>query len=427
MSQDIRKKIEGLIVEYYKTKKDSFVPGKTTVPYALAIYDDKEVNAVVGSLLSGWLGMGANANEFERKFADFLGVRNSILTNSGSSANLLAVMSLKLPSGSEAITPAVTFPTTLNPALQGGMKPVFLDVDATTYNIDASQIEKAITSKTRLILLPHTLGNPNEMDVIMEVAEKHDLYVIEDTCDALGSKYDGKYLSTFGDFGSFSFYPAHHMTLGEGGAVVSNDDELLLTAKSLRDWGRACVCPVCVLTNPNAHCPLRFSDSPLENYDKRFTYTNIGYNLKPLDLQAAFGLQQLNRLPGFISKRKENFKKIYEELERYEDYFVLPESLPRADTCWFAFPLTVKEKSPFTRNDVVKYFEDNKVATRPLFAGNILRQPAYSKIEYSIHGKLTNSDRIMEGSFFFGVHPAITDEMISYVSETFRNFIKKVI
>ena len=427
MSETDMNELFNVLKKLTDLKRDNFVQGKTKIPYALAIYDHQEIFSVVESLLSGWLGLGKNARAFENSFSKFLGIKNCVITNSGSSANLIAVESLKLPAGSEVITPAVTFPTTLNPILQRGLKPVFIDVNPQTYNIEASQLNEAISSNTSLVMLPHTLGNPNEMDVISEIIEDNHLYLIEDACDALGSKYDGKHVSTFGHFGTFSFYPAHHMTMGEGGALVTNIEELALTAKSFRDWGRACVCPVCNISlDPDYHCPLRFNDLPIPNYDRKYTYTNIGYNLKPLDLQAAIGLQQLNRLPDFIKKRKENFHALYNKLKKYEDYFLLPESLPKADPSWFAFPLTVKSNAPFKRKDIISFLEHNKIGTRPLFAGNILKQPAYSDIEYNVVGNLLNSDRVMEGAFFVGVHPGLGEMELSYIADSFKTFMNKV-
>lgn len=421
------KELYTLLERILKEKKEQFIPGKTTIQYALAVYDHNEIFGALKSLLSGWFGIGKYASEFEKEFSKFLGIKQCVLTNSGSSANLLAVEALQLPKGTEAITPATTFPTTINPLIQKGIKPVLMDINPTTYNINASELKKAFSNKVRLLMLPHTLGNPNEMDQIMEFAEERDLHVIEDACDALGSRYDGKYVSTFGDLGTFSFYPAHHITMGEGGAVVTNNEELSLNVRSFRDWGRACVCPVCTIAlDPNAYCPLRFMKTPLPDYDKRFTYITVGYNLKPLDLQAAIGLKQLQRFPQFMQKRKENFKKLYSELSRFEDYFVLPESLPKADPCWFAFPITVKEKAPFKRKDIVNFLEEHRIATRPLFAGNILRQPAYRDMDCRAVGKLENSDRVMKSSFFIGVHPGLTEEMLNYMIEAFEEFIRKV-
>ena len=424
MSEIYYKDLFNILERIFKEKKEEFVPGKTTIHYAWAIFDHNEIFAALKSLLSGWLGLGENASEFGNKFSKFLGTEYCVMTNSGSSANLLAVESLKIPKGSEAITPAVTFPTTLNPLIKCGLKPIFVDVNPNTYNIEASDIGKAISKKTKLIMIPHTLGNPNEIDAIMELAEENNIFVIEDACDALGSKYDGKYVSTFGDLGTFSFYPAHHMTMGEGGAVVTNSEPLSLTIRSLRDWGRACVCQVCkIALNPNAYCPLRFSGTPILDYDRRYTYINIGYNLKPLDLQAAIGLQQLNRLPDFINKRKSNFAKLYDELKQFDNYFILPESLPKADPCWFAFPLTIKESAPFKRADIVSFLEKKKISTRPLFAGNILKQPAYSDIEYRVVGDLKHSDKVMESTFFIGIHPGLGDEELGYMADCFKEFM----
>jgi CDP-6-deoxy-D-xylo-4-hexulose-3-dehydrase len=421
---EIKRELFELLKKFFEKRDEKFIPGKTAIHYAQAIYDHNEVYAVLDSLLSGWLGIGKYGKRFEEEFSKFLGVKHTVLTNSGSSANLLAVEALKLPKGCEAITPAVTFPTTLNPLIQKGIKPVFVDVNLKTYNVNASDINDAISKDTKLIMLPHTLGNPNEMDAIMDIAEDNELYVIEDACDALGSKYDGKYVSTFGNLGTFSFYAAHHITMGEGGAVVTNEEELALRVRSLRDWGRACVCDICkIAIDPNAYCPLRFSNTPIPDYDKRYTYIHIGYNLKPLDLQAAFGLEQLKRLPYFIEIRKKNFKALYDELLDFEDYFILPESLPKADPCWFAFPLTIRDEAPFNRKEIVEYLEKHKIMTRPLFAGNILKQPAYANIDYRISGELKNSEKIMKSSFFIGIHPGINDEKLNYMINTIREFI----
>lgn len=427
MVEDYKRKLYHILERTLKEKHEEFTPDKTTIHYARAIYDHHEIFEVLESLLSGWLAVGEKANEFENQFAKFLETRYCILVNSGSSANLMAVESLKLPRGAEVITSAVTFPTTLNPIIQKGFKPVFVDINPTTYNVNASKMKDAVSKRTKLIMLPHTLGNPNEMDVVMDLAKDYALYVIEDACDALSSRYAGKYLSTFGDLGTFSFYPAHHITMGEGGAVVTNNEELSLTVRSLRDWGRACVCPVCTIAlDPNAYCPLRFSKTLIEDYDRRYTYINIGYNLKPLELQAAFGLQQLKRLPLFIGKRKTNFKVLYEALSTFEDYFILPESLPKADPCWFAFPLTVKDRAPFRRTEIIQFLEKHRIMTRPLFAGNILKQPAYANLDCRIVDKLENSDRVMSSSFFVGIHPGIDEQRLAYMIDTFGKFIRKV-
>jgi CDP-6-deoxy-D-xylo-4-hexulose-3-dehydrase len=415
-----------LLNTMYHGKQQKFVPGITKIHYAEAIYDHNEIYSVLQSLLSGWLGLGHDAHEFEKEFAKFLNIKHCILTNSGTSSNLLSVSALDLPKGSEALILATNFPTTLSVLIRNNIKPVFMDINPRTYNMDAEAIEESLTKKTKLIMLVHALGNPNEMDTINEIADKHDLAVVEDTCDALGSKYDSRYLPTYRNPGTFSFYPAHQITLGGGGAVVTDSDDFNLKIRSLRDWGRACTCDVCKLSlDKNAVCPLRFSRTPIKDYDKRFTYISIGYNLQPIDLQAAIGLHQLKRLPEFIEKRKENFKKIYSELSRYEQYFILPESLPKADSCWFAFPITVRKNAPFKRKDIVGFLEKHHIDTRPIYGGNLLRQPAFENISCRIPRKLINSDYVMKSGFFIGLHQGLTKEMLAYVLETFEDFMRQ--
>lgn len=407
-------------------ERKKFVPGATKIHYAEAVFDHNEIHSVLQSLLSGWLGLGRNAHEFENEFAKFLDVKHCILTNSGTSSNLLAISALGLPRGTEALISATNFPTTLSVLIRNNIKPVFMDINPRTYNIDAEAIEKCLSKKTKLIMLVHALGNPNEMDAVMEIADKHDLAVVEDTCDALGSKYEGKYLPKHGNPGTFSFYPAHQITLGGGGAVVTDSDDFNLKIRSLRDWGRACTCDVCKLSlDKNAVCPLRFSKTLIKDYDKRFTYINIGYNLQPMDLQAAMGLYQLKRLPEFIEKRKNNFKQIHSELSKYEQYFMLPESLPKADPCWFAFPITVKKEAPFERKDIVAFLEKHHIDTRPLYSGNLLKQPAFGNISCRVPQKLKNSDYVMKSGFFIGLHQGLTEEMLAYVLHTFKDFMKQ--
>lgn len=434
----IRKKIFSEIKKYYlvEHKQKKFVPGKTKVHFAGRVYDEKEMTAMTDAVLDFWLTLGKYGQEFEKKFSAIIGAKHTLLANSGSSANLLAVSSLMSPQmndplkpGGEVITPSSTFPTTLNPIIQNNLTPVFVDVELGTYNIDAERLGEALTEKTRLIVLPHTLGNPNEMDAVMDVARDHSLYVIEDACDALGSKYDGRMLGSIGDMGTFSFYPAHHITMGEGGAVTTSDSQLSLILKSLRDWGRACVCPVCTLTeDPDSRCPLRFqfkSENLPEDYDRKYVYTNIGYNLKPTDIQAAMGVEQLKKLSGFTKKRKENFKILYGEFSRFEDYFILPKALPKSDPSWFAFPLTVKENPRFKRKDIVSWLEKNNIETRMLFAGNIVKHPGYRHVKYRVSGDLKNSDTILRNTFFIGVYPGLDRERLNYVIEKTREFMKK--
>jgi len=432
--EEIRKKINDDIKKFFEFKKNKTKspPGSTKIQYSGAIYDENEIVSIINTLLDGWFGLGKNAEKFENEFSKFLNVKNTIITNSGSSANLLSITALtqrqtndKLKKGDEVITPSVTFPTTFNPIIQNNLIPVLIDVDLGTYNINPEKIENAISDKTKLIMIPHTLGNPNQMDTIMEIAEDHHLFVIEDACDALGSEYKGKMCGTFGDIGTFSFYPAHHMTMGEGGAIVTDNTEIKTIVRSLRDWGRACFCKWNE-KNSGGACGRRF-DFKINgiSYDHRYIYTNIGYNLKPLDLQAAMGIEQLKKLPDFIEKRKENFKILYDEFLNYEEYFILPQSTKGADPSWFAFPLTIRDNSSFERSEILKWLEKSNIQTRLLFAGNIIHQPAYKDIEYRIFGELKNSDKIMRDSFFIGVYPGITEEEIKYILLKFKEFIKK--
>jgi CDP-4-dehydro-6-deoxyglucose reductase, E1 len=429
--ETLRKDILEKVGKYYSVRHQhkKFIPGETKVPYAGRVFDEKEMQAATISVLDFFLTYGKEAEKFELQFAQHLGMKYAMVTNSGSSANLLALSSLcsdvfgvKVPRGSEVITPAATFPTTVNAIIQNNLTPVFVDCDLGTYNANLNTIRQAITPKTKVLLLPHTLGNVHDMDALKELCQEHNLYLIEDTCDALGSKFKGQYAGTFGTFGTFSFYPAHHMTLGEGGAVCTNDSSMKSTLFSLRDWGRNCWC----LTGVSNTCKKRFDwklgDLP-HGYDHKYTYSTLGYNLKPLDLQGAIGLQQLKKLPEFEQKRKENFTKIYDVLQEYEQYFVLPSTIDHADVCWFSFPLTVKKNVGFTRRDITTFLEDRKIETRMLFAGNIIKQPAYKNVKYRVHGTLTNTDIVMEDTFFVGVYPGLTKEMLDYMLDSFRLFM----
>ncbi|MDG6257865.1 MAG: lipopolysaccharide biosynthesis protein RfbH [Methanomicrobiaceae archaeon] len=434
---ELKQKIRDDIREYWhcsRGMKEKFVPGRTKIQYAGAEYDEKEIIAMLDAILDGWFGVGKFSRRFENQFSGFLGAQESILVNSGSSANLIAVSALmshqfpgQLQRGDEIISPAVTFPTTFNPLIQNGLRPVLLDINPHTYNIDAEDLEKAVSPRTRGIMIPHTLGNPNEMDAIMDFARDHDLVVVEDSCDALGSTYRGKHVGTFGDVGTFSFYVAHQMTLGEGGAVVTSDPDIEPILRSIRDWGRACVCPVCrVSLDPDYRCPLRFqfeTDTLPDDYDKRYVYMNVGYNLKPVEFQAAMGLEQLKKLPSFIAARKRNFSRLFNFFEGYSDYFTLPEALPGSDPAWFSFVLTVKDTAPFSRKDIVMWLEQHNIETRLLFAGNIIRQPAYKNVECRIAGGLENSDRIMRNAFFIGVYPGLTDDHLTYIMDTIVAFM----
>ena len=429
----IKHQIFEKVKEYYNLKhgREEFILGKTKIPYAGRVYDQNEIISLVDSALDFWLTAGRFAKQFEKEFVEFLGVKHCLLTNSGSSANLLAISALTSPKlgerrlkpSDEVITVAAAFPTTVNPIIQNNLVPVFLDVNLGTYNIQADKIENAISDKTKAIFLAHTLGNPFNLKTIIEVAEKHNLWVIEDNCDALGSKYNGKYTGTFGHIATFSFYPAHHITMGEGGALVTNDAQLKRIIESFRDWGRDCWCE----PGHDNTCGKRFGwqlgTLPF-GYDHKYIYSHIGYNLKITDMQAAIGVEQLKKLPLFIEARKKNFKLLYDGLKRYEKYFILPEVEPEAEPCWFGFILTVRENAGFTKNEIVKYLEENKIATRMLFAGNIVRHPSFKDIKYRIYGNLVNTDRITNDTFWIGVYPGITGEMIGYILERFDTFLR---
>lgn len=431
-----RQKAYALVEEYYNEfhkKNQQFIPGHTTITHAGRVYDAEEMKYLIDSCLDFWLTAGRFAKQFEEEFAQFLGVNYCILTNSGSSANLLAISALtspklaerKLKPGDEVITVAVSFPTTINPIVQNGLVPVFLDVDLGTYNIKTEEIENAITSKTKAIFLAHTLGNPFDIDKIVKLCKKYGLWLIEDNCDALGSQYQGKYTGTFGHIATSSFYPPHHLTMGEGGAVVTNDPLLKKIILSFRGWGRDCWCNA----GEDNSCEKRFCwqlGKLPKGYDHKYIYSHLGYNLKITDMQAAVGVAQLKKLPGFIESRKKNWNYLLNNLQKYAPYFILPEATENSIPSWFGFALTVKENIPFTREDIINYLESKKIRTRVLFAGNITYHPSFENVDYRIHGVLKNTDLIMKNTFWIGVYPGITDEMIKYVVGCFDEFIKNI-
>ncbi|MFA6364091.1 lipopolysaccharide biosynthesis protein RfbH [Methanoregula sp.] len=428
--KEIRSEIFEKVKELYALKNhETFIPGISHIPYAGRIYDEKELISLVDASLDFWLTTGRYAAQFEKDLAAFLGVKYCLLTNSGSSANLLAVSALTSPklgekrlnAGDEVITTACGFPTTLNPILQNNLVPVFLDVELGTYNIQADHIEDAISDKTKAIMVPHTLGNPVDLDTIMKLVRKYDLWFIEDNCDALGSRYQGKLTGTFGHISTCSFYPAHHITMGEGGAVCTDDPLLKKIIASFRDWGRDCWCdPGC-----DNSCKKRFDwqlgDLP-KGYDHKYTYSHIGYNLKVTDMQAAIGVEQIRKLPGFIERRKENFNALYHGLKKYENDLILPRATPHSAPSWFGFPIIVREDSSFKRDDIVRYLEEHKIATRMLFGGNLLKQPAYLGINSRGVDSLKNTDLVMDKLFWIGVYPGLTDQMIKYINDTFTHF-----
>jgi len=433
--KEVRKEIFDKVKELYILREDheKFIPGETRINYAGRVYDEKEIISLVDASLDFWLTAGRYAKQFEEELGELLGVKYCLLTNSGSSANLLAMSALTSPKledkrlewGDEVITTACGFPTTVNPIVQNNLIPVFIDVDLGTYNIQADKIEEAITEKTKAIFIAHTLGNPAKLDKIIEIVKNYDLWFIEDNCDALGSKYNGNYTGTFGHVSTCSFYPAHHITMGEGGAVLTNDPLLKRIIASFRDWGRDCWCE----PGHDNTCGKRFGwklgDLPF-GYDHKYIYSHIGYNLKLTDMQAAVGVEQLKKLPSFIDARKKNFKLLYEGLKKHEKYFILPEVEKDADPSWFGFLLTVREGAEFTKSDIVKYLENNKIATRMLFAGNIIRHPSFKDVNYRIYGDLTNTDRIMHDTFWVGVYPGLTYEMINYILTVFDKFINNL-
>jgi len=433
-ADQLREQIHELVAAYYRQAHANrpFVPGQTRVHYGGRVYDERELIAAIDSCLDFWLTAGPCAETFEERLARYVGVGHALVVNSGSSANLVAVTTLRsrrlerpLVQGDEVITPAMGFPTTVAPIVQNGLVPVFVDCELGTYNLDPRQLEPALSGRTRAIFLAHTLGNPAEMGPVMEFARAHDLYVIEDTCDSLGSTYDGRIVGSFGHLATLSFYPAHHITTGEGGAVLTDDPHLSHIAQSVRDWGRGCWCQYD--SPPTGACGRRFEwqiPGLEEPYDHRYLYVEIGYNLKMIDVQAAIGLAQLEKLPTFVAARRRNFQRLYAGLKSYEEFLLLPTWSKRANPSWFAFPITVRSGAPFTRRDLITFLEERNVETRLLFAGNIVRQPGYRDIHHRTIGDLANADQVLRSTFFVGVYPGMDDARIAYVLETFADFFK---
>jgi CDP-4-dehydro-6-deoxyglucose reductase, E1 len=441
--QELREKISNLVTEFHNTRttEKTFIPGKTPIRYAGRVFDEKEIQAAVEASLDFWLTEGRFAEDFQIELAEKVGVEYALLTNSGSSANLLAVTALtshllgekRLMPGDEVITVAAGFPTTLNPIILNGLVPVFVDVDIPTYNAKIEEIESAIGTKTKALFIAHTLGNPFDIDRVLSLCQKHNLWLIEDNCDALGATYNPKsknsfhstlsYTGSFGALSTSSFYPAHHITTGEGGAVLTSDETLARIVRSLKDWGRDCYCG----PGENNTCGRRFSgqygDLPY-GYDHKYVYSHIGYNLKMTDIQAAIGVEQLKKLDDFCQARRHNFKTWTNGFKKYEDYFILPKATEGSDPAWFAFPVTVKETTGFTRTELTNYLSENLIETRNLFGGNLLRQPAYLNIEHRKVGNLENTDRIMNDTFFMGTFPGIGKDQIEYTMAVIEKFIK---
>jgi len=427
----LRRDILALVADYCREAFPDrrFLPGKDPVPVAGKVFDRDELTNLVDAALDFRLTADRYARGFEAALAAYVGVSHAILTNSGSSANLLALTALTSPRlggrrlvpGDEVLTVAAAFPTTVNPILQNGMVPVLVDVRLGTYNVDPTQLEAAVSGRTRAIILAHTLGNPFDVDEVRAVAARHDLALIEDACDALGALYRGRPVGVFGDMATLSFYPAHHLTTGEGGAVLTSSSVLSRVVRSLRDWGRDCWCEPGVDNTCRGRFDWKLGDLPV-GYDHKYAYSHIGYNLKITDLQAAVGLAQIGKLPRFIERRKRNFALLYEGLSRYQEDLLLPESTPGADPSWFGFPITVRDGARFTRHDLILHLESRLVATRLLFGGNLTRQPAYRDAPFRIAGDLANTDTVMNRTFWIGVYPGITDDMIAYVLSVFADF-----
>ena len=430
--QEIRQKISVLVDEYAQLKyiPQSFKPGETVIPPSGKVLDAAELKSMVEASLDGWLTTGRFNDAFEKKLRDFLGVKFLITTNSGSSANLLAFSALTSPKlkdraikpGDEVISVAAGFPTTVNPILQFGAVPVFVDVDIATHNIDVTKIEAAISPKTKAIMLAHSLGNPFNLKFILEICKKYNLWLIEDNCDSLGSRYNGQLTGTFGDIGTLSFYPAHHITMGEGGAVFTNNAELKMIIESFRDWGRDCYCQ----PGKDNTCGKRFcwklGDLP-EGYDHKYTYAHAGYNLKITDMQAACGLAQMDKLEGFIQARKDNFKYLYERLHSCQDFLILPEATENSDPSWFGFLMTIKPEANIRRVDLLSYLDQEKIGTRLLFAGNLTRQPYMQGRNYRVSGDLTHTDTVMNDSFWVGVYPGLTQDMLDFTATKIESFL----
>ena len=430
-AEEIRKKILELTKEYYKSYfvTDEFIPEKTYINYAGRVFDDKELATLVDSSLDFWLTAGRYAEQFEKEFAEFVGSRFCLLTNSGSSANLLALSALtseslgerRLSPGDEVITVAAGFPTTVAPIYQNNLVPVYCDIDLGTYNVNPEELQNAVSEKTKAIFIAHTLGNPFNIDAALKIKEEHGLWLIEDNCDALGSTWSGKSTGSFGDLGTESFYPAHHITMGEGGAVFTDNPKLKKLVRSFRDWGKDCWCDPGIDNTCGKRFNWQLGDLP-EGYDHKFIFSHIGYNLKISDMQAAVGVEQLKKLPEFINTRRKNFERYFDYFKQHEDYFVLPQWEQKANPSWFGFLLTIKEGAPFTRNQLVTYLESNKIAVRMLFGGNIVRQPAYKAKEYRSVSDLKNTDIVMNNGFWFGVYPGIDNTRQNYVIEKFDAF-----
>ena len=429
----MREQILANVKNYFELNKaKEIIPGTDYIPVSGKLLDVDDLVNIVDSALDMWFTTGRYAKQFEKDFATFMDQRYCLLVNSGSSANLVAFATLTSPqlkerrvkAGDEVITVAAGFPTTVNPIVQYGCIPVFVDVEADTHQIDISKLESALSSKTKAIMVAHTLGNPFNVKRVKEFCAANNLWLIEDCCDAVGAKFDGKMVGTFGDIATVSFYPAHHITMGEGGAVLTSDPKLKKIAESMRDWGRDCWCPTGKDNSCNKRFGWDFEDMPA-GYDHKYVYSHVGYNLKVSDMQAALGVAQLKKLPLFIKTRNDNFRYLKSKLEHLQEYISLPKETEGGEASWFGFPITVKSQSPKTRNEITKFLEKNKIGTRLLFAGNLLRQPLYKHVEKRVIGELVNTDIVMNDVFWVGVYPALSEIHMDYVAKKIEEAIKE--
>jgi CDP-6-deoxy-D-xylo-4-hexulose-3-dehydrase len=428
---EIRNEILNLVNDYSNInfKHKEFIPGVSDVPVSGKVIGNLELKNMVEASLDGWLTTGRFNEQFEKKLANFLGVKCLLTVNSGSSANLIAFSTLTSPKlkdraiqkSDEVISVAAGFPTTVNPIIQFGAIPVFIDVKIPTYNIDENLVEEAVTKKTKAIMLAHTLGNPFNVKKIKEICEKYNLWLIEDSCDALGSKFNGQNVGTFGDLATLSFYPAHHITMGEGGAVFTNSKKLERIAESFRDWGRDCYCEPGKDNTCNKRFSWQLGDLPF-GYDHKYTYSHSGYNMKITDMQAACGLAQLDRLEEFIVKRKENFNFLYKSLKNLEEFLMLPEAEKNSDPSWFGFPISLRKNNKFNRNDLIKYLNDKKIGTRLLFSGNLTKQPYMKEVTFKVQGELKNTDFVMENTFWIGLYPGLNKSHLEYSVSKIKNY-----
>jgi CDP-6-deoxy-D-xylo-4-hexulose-3-dehydrase len=430
---EIRANILSLVEDYSRInfQQKNFIPGVSEVPVSGKVIGSLEVKNMVEASLDGWLTTGRFNAEFEEKLSNFLGIKCLLTVNSGSSANLIAFSTLTSPKlkdraiqkGDEVISVAAGFPTTVNPIIQFGAIPVFVDIKIPTYNIDENLVESVITKKTKAIMLAHTLGNPFNVKKIKEICEKYNLWLIEDSCDALGSKFNNQNVGTFGDLATLSFYPAHHITMGEGGAVFTNSKKLERIAESFRDWGRDCYCEPGKDNTCNKRFGWKLGDLPF-GYDHKYTYSHLGYNMKITDMQAACGLAQLDRLDEFINKRKKSFNFLYKNLKDLESLLILPEPEPGSDPSWFGFPLSIRKNTKFNRNDLVQYLNNKKIGTRLLFSGNLVKQPYMKNVIFKIPHDLKNTDFVMENTFWIGLYPGLTEKHLEYSVSEIKNFFK---